>query len=277
MPARIEIAPEVAALLERGTWDDAVYQLPPGQLPRPLYQQVDKVLCALGGKWNRHRKGHVFTKEARCALADALREGAATDTKVLHQQYFTPPEVAARMSELVGDVRGKHVLEPSAGAGILVAEAVMYGAARIDAVELNPQLYAQLVADFPGRTVCVHCADFLQFDLGNRPDVVMMNPPFTAGQDVAHVGRALDMLRPGGTLVAVMPPGWQTKGMRAYEAFRDQLQEQADQYKWFPLPESSFRVSGTNVATGLLLVRKRPERQWHPIPQHQQTGALVHA
>ena len=47
-------------------------------------------------------------------------------------------------------------------------------------------------------------ADFLECngDLGTF-DRIVMNPPFTNGDDIKHIMHALKMLKPGGRLVAI--------------------------------------------------------------------------
>ncbi|MFX9962075.1 hypothetical protein ABTP39_19010, partial [Acinetobacter baumannii] len=59
--------------------------------------------------------------------------------------------------------------------------------------------------------------------LGIRPSVVLMNPPFArnaAGKDdplaaARHIAAALAALRPGGRLVAIMPDGFSGQGRKA--------------------------------------------------------------
>ncbi len=85
-------------------------------------------------------------------------------------------------------------------------------------------------------------------------DAVIMNPPFSKGQDMAHVSRALEFLRPGGTLVAIMPPTWRTSGRNAAAAFIGKISDHS--YDWIDLPEGSFREADTSVNTGILTIHK---------------------
>ena len=41
-------------------------------LPRELYVQVNKALEAMGGKWNRKSKGHVFENDPRSKVENLL-------------------------------------------------------------------------------------------------------------------------------------------------------------------------------------------------------------
>ena len=55
--------------------------LPEGQLDRAVYNDVNKVLTALGGKWNRKEKGHVFDYDPEEALETAIMTGEVVDKK----------------------------------------------------------------------------------------------------------------------------------------------------------------------------------------------------
>lgn len=88
--------------------------------------------------------------------------------------------------------------------------------------------------------------DFLQCndDLGHF-DRVLMNPPFANGQDIAHIRHALQMLKPGGRLVAIC-----ANGPRQNE----QLRPLVEQYggTWEVLPAGTFKESGTGVNAAML-------------------------
>lgn len=259
MPKQVTITPEVRAVLERGAWaEGGTFHLPEGHLERPLYEACDKVLRALGGKWDRKARGHRFAADKRQALEDALNSGVAVDQKRTLEQFFTPPEVAQRAAHYldIGHTDVRRVLEPSAGAGALVRALRDYEVEQIVMVEIDPAL-ADALSDQAGPDDVVICADFLSWEphpLSPPIDAVLMNPPFGNGADIAHVTRALHYLRPGGVLVSVMSPHWTFAKDRASEAFRGLVNDHS--HDWTPLPEGSFRASDTGVNTGLLTIRK---------------------
>jgi predicted RNA methylase len=259
MSKRVSITPEVHDVLARatvvGTAERPVVQLPPGQLPRDLYVATDKVLKALGGKWNRGQNGHVFDRPVEGELAEALNNGVAVNQANVAEQFFTPAAVADQLVLRVGVVGADHVLEPSAGAGALVAAvARQHSAAVITAVEQDPRLVAKLRAEWGTRAI-VDEADFLSWRPGMRPiDRVVMNPPFSRGQDTAHVTHALQLLRTGGTLAAIMSPHWRFADDARAKGFRAMANQHS--YSWEPLPAATFRESGTDVNTGILTLRK---------------------
>lgn len=130
------------------------------------------------------------------------------------QLFQTPVELAAKMATLLNGLtplRGKLMLEPSAGLGRLIDAALPYGP-RIVAVEANADCHRHLAATYGADHAVVH-ADFLsmtpppfQAQTSNPPgyDAVLMNPPFTMRSDLAHLKHALRMLRPGGYAVALL-------------------------------------------------------------------------
>ncbi|MBC2594905.1 RsmD family RNA methyltransferase [Ruficoccus amylovorans] len=246
----ITLTNDVRAVLERSTITADSLTLPPQQLDRKLYEAVNKVLVAAGGKWNRSAKAHVFASDPRECLGLALKSGKVTSKKQKLQAFYTPADLAARVVTLA-DVSGCTVLEPSAGAGALAKECKARGASHIDAVEINRDCEKQL------DEVCddVFLMDFLEMEPPPvlEHDRVVMNPPFTKNQDIAHVRHALKFLKPGGRLVAIMAGNTERK------AFRDMMDAFAQSSAHpiiFELPAGAFKESGTNVQTIILTVTK---------------------
>ena len=118
--------------------------------------------------------------------------------------YPTPPEVAALMLDPL-DLRGKAVLEPSAGSGNLISECLARGAAEVLWCEKEPQLRAILATIKDSLTVG---ADFLAVspEQVSHIDLVVMNPPFSA--DEAHILHAWEIAPPGCEIVALC--NWNT-------------------------------------------------------------------
>ena len=59
----MEIKENIRDILAECRAEGNVVYLPQRQLERADYEAVNKVLSALGGKWNRKAKGHVFDYE----------------------------------------------------------------------------------------------------------------------------------------------------------------------------------------------------------------------
>ncbi len=87
-------------------------------------------------------------------------------------RYYTPPALARRIAEWA-DVDGSTVLEPSCGNGALVLAAQAEGAT-VTAFDIE------------------HTGESFLDQRPERPyQVVLMNPPYSRGQDLAHIEHAL--------------------------------------------------------------------------------------
>ena len=120
--------------------------------------------------------------------------------------YPTPPEVAALMLDPL-DLRGKTVLEPSAGSGNLVRECLARGAAEVLWCEQEPQLQDMLIS-IRGASPAHSYKDFLQVHPADvsHLDLIVMNPPFSA--DERHILHAWEIAPPGCEIVALC--NWNT-------------------------------------------------------------------
>lgn len=256
--ASFKVSDEVREVLARSTITPTSVKLPDGQLERKLYESVNKVLAAAGGKWDRKSGTHKFASDPREAMGLAVEKGEAVNTRTLLQSFYTPPPLAGRVVTSVRLKHGMRVLEPSAGGGALVLAAARVAAVDIDAYDVDPLVIARLDAVRPavvdaGGTLLVKIQDFLTVKPDPIYDAVIMNPPFAGGQDVAHVTHAIGFLEPGGALAAIMWPGWQTATTKAAVAFRALLATMAE-HKVEDIPAGTFEH--TDVATILLALRK---------------------
>lgn len=239
--ARIE--PEVADILHRCRIEGNNLYLPPVQLERKLYERVAKVLGEIGGKWHRGSQSHVFKNSPADAIATALDTGRVVSEKKVYQAFYTPPELA-RIVAAHAKVNGRVVLEPSAGEGALADACMAAGAKAVHCVELHSESASVL----RGKGYHTHEGDFLYeaFDDLQLFDRIVMNPPFTKNQDIAHIRRALGQLADGGRLVAIAPQS------TSRSAWVEMLRPYS--HEWEELPPGSFKESGTNVNVGLLTV-----------------------
>lgn len=250
MSRAISITPAVAAALEAAEIEGNVVRLA-GQLDRAVYQAVNKVLEAVGGAWDRRVTGHVFRSDPARALAEALASGSARApiSRKQELQFFeTPDALADRMAVAVRAGPGMLVLEPSAGHGRLVKPVLARGGA-VEAVEIDPEK-AGVLRSVPG--LSVHQADFPAWVGGRRRefDAVVMNPPFARNQDVRHVALALNLLKPGGRLAAIVSEHAFIGRERACADFRAMVNRLGLTVE--ALPPGTFREAGTMAGSRLI-------------------------
>jgi hypothetical protein len=219
----------------------------PEQLDRKAYVAVMKVLKLAGGKWQRGIAAHVFETDPRTVLGIAVEQGTIVDKKTELQQFYTPVDLATQVAEEACAMPGETVLEPSSGGGALVRALLVDGTIEdeITTIDIDPD-----AARIPG--VEHVTADFLKLD-AIAYDVVVMNPPFTKGQAIAHVAHALTLVQR--RLVAIMPNGFLDSTRKAPTALLAQL-EAGFVYTVIDLPPGAFKEAGTLVRTQMLIADK---------------------
>jgi predicted RNA methylase len=250
----IKITPEVMDVLAKCTVDGTVLKLPQGQLERSLYASTDKVLKALGGKWDRRIGGHVFPFDPTPKLADALSGSSVVSRQQKLQLFETPPELADRLCELVDIKESDVCLEPSAGLGRIVRAMAKYRPAEINIVEIDED-NVKGMAQQSGIVGSLVVGDFLRqnpYDM--QCTVVVMNPPFAKNQDIKHVRHAFKCLVPGGRVAAIVSEhgflGQESECVR----WRDWLEETYAHVE--QVPAGTFKASGTTVPTRIVVIRK---------------------
>ena len=232
---------EVRNVLSRAVVSGNVLVLPPEQLERGLYEKVDKALKNAGGKWKRGI-GHIFPSDAAPKLAAILGSGVSVDEKKRNQSFFTPSELASHVAS-IADVRGYNVLEPSAGRGALAIACMNAGARAVDCCEYN----LEYVEHLSQSGFAVMHADFLTLPAVDPYPRIVMNPPFTRNQDIAHVRHALKWLKPGGTLVAIMLNNQTRKGFVDLNVEYDPEIEEIER--------GAFKESGTEISTLIVKIQ----------------------
>ncbi|MFJ3630835.1 class I SAM-dependent methyltransferase [Streptomyces sp. NPDC090112] len=213
-----------------------------GRFEGSLYRRVDLALSAVGGKWDRWKRGHLFPASAADAIAGLLAEGEVT-TDAERGYFPTPPALVDEILDLADIQAGQEVLEPSAGTGAM-AERIADRGGVVDCVELD-QGRAEIIRK-EGYARQVTVADFLTLPVAATYDRVVMNPPFAKQLDIRHVQRALRWIRPDGLLVAVMSAGLTFRSNALAADFRSQVREARGTIQ--PLPDHWFKGVRTVLA-----------------------------
>lgn len=220
------------------------------QLDRPTYLDVNKVLEACGGKWNRSLKVHLFDDDPQDLIDTVINTGKCFRKKQDFDQFDSPPSVVETVIREASIKPGMTVLEPQAGLGYLATEAAHVGGS-VDCYELDPQRIAILEQNPLLKHVWQ--GDFMEAAPRRDYDRIVMNPPFSKQQDIDHVLHALKFLAPGGRLVSVMSAGVSFRSNMKTVRFREEIADLNAII--YPLPADSFKQSGTSVNTCLLVVQ----------------------
>jgi len=121
--------------------------------------------------------------------------------------YPTPENLVSEMSALVEWSRVNTILEPSAGKGSIANWIIEHSyrlnvsdqKSCIDVIEIDPVLRATL----KGLDYHVVYNDFLTFETMKRYDLIIMNPPFSNGEQ--HLLKAISLMqRTGGQIVCLL-------------------------------------------------------------------------
>ncbi len=256
---QVSLSSAALAVLRGATFDGLKLFLPPGQLERSLYEEVNEVLSRLGGKWKGGKtKAHLFEEDPREDLSLVLDTGKMPP-KNPTAFFGTPPNVAEQavhMLHFATQVPLRRILEPSAGKGALaLACQQIIPDASIECCEIVPAYALKL--QHLGFTLVAE--DFLAYHPDQLYDGIIMNPPFAVEEDklawVTHVEHAYELLIPGGALAAIVPAGFSFRKEKRVQRIRDLVAG-----SWMELPADAFLESGTGVRT-LLISITRPEEE----------------
>jgi adenine-specific DNA-methyltransferase len=143
-------------------------------------------------------------------------------------QYFTPPEIAQLMIDLISDeVKKKRILEPSAGKGIFLSLLTSLGCQDLTGIEIDPIIANQ-------SSVPIKTSNFFDFPISEKYDVVIGNPPYIRWKNLPlnqrqyfssssfwqkrmngltdilqpFIFKCVDHLRLGGELIFITPLFW---------------------------------------------------------------------
>ncbi len=181
------------------------------------------------------------------------------------QQFSTPLPMGLAAVAAAQITPRDLVLEPSAGTGLLaiLAEIVGGSLALNELAETRADLLRLL---FPGRVVTAFDAAQIDdhLDVGLRPNVILMNPPFSAVANVdgrtteataRHLRSALARLAPGGRLVAITGAGFAPDAPAWAETF-SRLTERADLVLTGAVSGGAFAKHGTSFETRISVFDK---------------------
>lgn len=241
----MEIEQNIIDILKQGKFENGIYYLPQIILDRKIYIKVNEVLENAGGKWNKKEKGHIFQSDPN-KLWLSIESRETVNEKKLYQFFETPKEIVNQIIELADIKKEMSVLEPSAGHGSICDE--LPKNIELRCIEIDAEKCEVLI----GKGYNCENIDFINYNYNNF-DRIVMNPPFTKGQDASHVLHAYNLLKEGGKLVSVMSNSITFNSQKKYQAVRDLIDKNGEIIE---LPDNSFEKSGTKVKTVLVVINK---------------------
>lgn len=189
------------------------------------------------------------------------------------QQFSTPLGLAFVAASAAGVTASDHVLEPSAGTGLLAVYPWLSraGVSLNEYAEIRAELLARL---FPGVRVWGHDAASIDDRLtpSVRPTVVLMNPPFSAVAHVdrtmrdaalRHIASALARLEPGGRLVVITSAAC-SPHHAAWRASFEGMQRVGRVVFTASIDGRVYARHGTSIDTRLTVIDKLPAEN----PEH---------
>ena len=177
------------------------------------------------------------------------------------EDYFPTPEpLGFKMVEWANMTESDTVLEPSAGHGAIAR--YVPGENLLTVIEPSHSLMGKLMLNAKGTGRTYNDGMFEDYNVRNKHDVVVMNPPYGVGGKTAveHVSKAFDHLSEGGRVIAIIPEGPSSdKRMDAW--LNSEKGKAAVVTGEVHLPACTFGRAGTSVRTKIVVIDKitRPE------------------
>lgn len=173
------------------------------------------------------------------------------------KDYYPTPEPLGYMMAQWGRIgEGESVLEPSAGHGAIARYVSRENP--LTAIEPSQSLFGKLQLKAGGNGRTFENTVFEDYNVANKHDVVLMNPPFGSGGRLAvdHVAKAFRHLTEGGRLVAIIPRGAADKKFDQWHAG----QKDAVLTGEIDLPDITFARAGTSVRCRVVVIDKVTNR-----------------
>ncbi len=174
------------------------------------------------------------------------------DSREGKDYYPTPEPLGYKMVEWGQVSEGESVLEPSAGHGAIAR--YVPGVNTLTAIEPSRSLFGRLQVKAGGVGRKFECCTFEEYNVVNKHDVVVMNPPFGAAGRMAvdHVAKAFTHLEEGGRIVAIIPRGSTDKKFEQWY----NGEKKAVLTGEILLPDVTFERAGTAVNCRVVIIDK---------------------
>ncbi len=242
---------ETMELLKQCIVKDNVVKLPEGQLEREQYLEVKRKLELIGGKWKGGKIAGFVFEQYPTELLNQIANGENRNLKKEFQFFETPEVLADKLVDYANIQNNDLILEPSAGRGAIIKAINKEMPDKIidcyELMKLNHSFLEKI------KTANLIGNDFLKFNLSNKYDKIIANPPFRNNQDIDHIRKMYDCLKEGGRLVTLASKHWMTSQNRKETEFREWIEEHSHK-GIFELNDEEFKDSGTKISTCILIL-----------------------
>lgn len=257
----MKINENVLNILKESKIEENKLYLPPMQLDRNTYLEVNKVLEIIEGKWNRKEKAHIFPENVEDILADIIDSGEIVDKKKELQFFETPINLVKQLIDLAEIDDNSKILEPSCGKGAILKEIEKQFPELIPENVFGNDINKKFLDDL-GNRFNLSNEDFLNIDNNfyNGINRIIANPPFSKQQDIKHILKMYEILnsyynsnRNNWVLVSIASAGITFRETKLAKELRAIIEKEGEIIK---LPEGSFKESGTMVNTVIVKIKR---------------------
>lgn len=168
-------------------------------------------------------------------------------------QFYPTTEVAGERLLRGLDLTGKVVFEPSAGDGFLVEQAYLAGAAEVLCAEIYEKFHPAIERS-GGRIIGTDVFQLNSASLSDI-DVVLMNPPFSGGQDIKHVLHVLGLIPEQVEVHAIISASVLHNSSKIYDSFRSFLAGHDIEVE--EMEAGVFKDSGTMIRSCIVRIPPR--------------------
>ena len=216
---------------------------------------IDPASQGVGGKEYDAPYSETEVDPFECAVLDFYSNQKLTSRRDNREgkDYFPTPEPLGFMMAQWGAIgEGESVLEPSAGHGAIARYVPTENS--LTAIEPSSSLFGKLQLKAGGLGRKFENKIFEDYNMVNKHDVVLMNPPFGVGGRLAvdHVAKAFSHLEEGGRVVAIIPRG---SADAKFDKWYEQ-EKKAVVTGEILLPSVTFRNAGTSVSARVVVIDK---------------------
>jgi len=221
----------------------------------PNYQEVRKALINAGATYKQNK--FIFPNDAKPYI-DRLMGGESVNIKKEFQFFGTPAKLADYLVELAEIKPNDTILEPSAGQGAIISaiyranhnfDSMVY---YYELMDVNRNVLTNVV--YTGVTHKCIGFDFLESDKLNFFDKIIANPPFSKNQDINHILKMFEALKPKGRIVTIASKHWQHSSNKKETAFKQWLKDLNATV--IEVEAGEFAESGTKIATCIIIINK---------------------